>query len=407
MSEPAGLFDGVLARGDVQTRLSDAAWLAALLEVEAALARAGAAAGIVPAGAAAAIDAACDAKAFDVADLSAAATASGNPVVPLVQRLRSIVPDHVAPYVHKGATSQDIMDTAAMLVAHRALVPLLADLRGAADSAAGLARAHRDTVMAGRTLLQQAVPTTFGLKAAGWMVGLDEAASRLAEVRATRLAAQFGGAAGTLAGLGGAGVDVAARLAAELGLAAPVLPWHAIRTRPVELACALGEAAGVTAKVCRDVTLLAQNEVGEVSEETPGGSSVMAHKRNPIAAVSAAACAAQAPGLVATLLAAMAHEHERAAGAWHAEWRPQRELLVATGSAVAWMRDCLEHLVVHPEAMRANLDPLLGRLGGYAGAPDVGLAGPLVDRALAARPDREGPREDRPKGREESGGRDE
>jgi len=386
----AGLFDGVLARGPVRVAVGDAAWLSALLEVEAALARAGAATGVVPTGAPAAIVAACDAEPFDIADLSAAAAANGNPVIPLVQRLRAAVPEGAASYVHKGATSQDIVDTAAMLVARNALVPLLADLRGAADAAATLARGHRDTPMAGRTLLQQAVLTTFGLKAAGWMVGLDEAASRLDEVRASRLAIQFGGAAGTLSGLDGTGVEIAARLAAELGLAAPVLPWHTIRTRPAELACALGEAAGIVAKVARDVTLLAQSEVAEVGEATPGGSSAMAHKRNPVAAVSAAACAARAPGLVATLLAAMAHEHERAAGAWHAEWLPQRDLLVATGSAAAWLRDCLEHLVVHAEAMRANLGLLLRAVGGDpAGTPDVGLAGTLIDRALAARPRRE------------------
>jgi len=363
--------------------VSDAAWLAALLRVEAALARAGAGAGIVPVKAAATIVAACATIELDIAELSAAAAASGNPVPPLVERLRAAVSAEVAPYVHKGATSQDIVDSAAMLVASDALGPLIGDLRGAADAAEALARRHRDTPMAGRTLLQQAVPTTFGLKSAGWMVGLDEAVDRLDAVRTTRLAAQFGGGAGTRAGLGDAGPELARRFAAELGLADPVLPWHTNRTRPAELAGALGEAAGVVGKVARDITLLAQNEVAEVSEGTPGGSSTMAHKRNPVAAVSAVGCAAQAPGLVATLLAAMVHEHERAAGAWHAEWLPLRELLMATGSAAAWLRACLEHLEVHTEAMRANVGGLLRVLG--TDVLDIGSAVVLVDRALALR----------------------
>ncbi|MDT5027558.1 MAG: 3-carboxy-cis,cis-muconate cycloisomerase [Micromonosporaceae bacterium] len=363
--------------------VADRAWLAALVEVETALARAEAAAGVIPTDVAHAIVAACAGFEADITELSTAAAASGNPVVSLVRRLRAAVPDHVAEFVHKGATSQDIVDSAAMLVAHRALHPLLTDLRAAGDAAATLARRHRDTPMAGRTLLRQAVPTTFGLKAAGWMVALDEAVGRLRTVRSTRLSAQFGGAAGTLAGVAGAGPEVARRLAEELGLTEAGLPWHTNRTRPAELAGALGEAAGVVAKVARDVTLLAQDEVAEVAEGSPGGSSTMAHKRNPVAAVSAAAGAAQAPGLVATMLAAMAHEHERAAGAWHAEWRPLRELLICTGSAAAWLRDCLEHLEVYPEAMRANLDRLLRVLG--TSTPDLGSAGTLVDRALAVR----------------------
>ena len=233
--------------------------------------------------------------------------------------------------------------------------------------------------MAGRTLLQQAVPITFGLKAAGWLVGLDEAAQRLDAVRRSRLAAQLGGAAGTLSAQGDAGIDVLSRFARELGLAEPVLPWHTTRTRIAELATALGEASGAMAKVAGDVVLLAQTEVGEVREGGSGdrgGSSAMPHKHNPVAAISALAGARQAPGLVANLLAAMEHEHERAAGAWHAEWGPLRELLRATGSAAAWLRDCLEHLEVDPERMRANLDDamLAERVAGAIGGPDAATA---------------------------------
>jgi 3-carboxy-cis,cis-muconate cycloisomerase len=360
-----GLFDGVLARGRVREAVGDRAWLQAMLDVEAALARAQARLGLLPADHAEAIARACRAEAFDLAAIGAAAAASGNPVVPLVRALTEALPGAAADAVHHGATSQDVLDSAAMLVAHRALGPLLDDLARAAAAAAALADAHRGTVMAGRTLLQQALPVTFGLKAAGWLVGLDEAAARLEELRRARLAVQLGGAAGTLAALGGSGVEVLGVLAGELGLAEPVLPWHTLRTRVAELAGALGVAAGVAGKVARDVTLLAQTEVAEVRERGPagrGGSSTLPHKRNPVAAVAALACAEQAPGLAATLLAAMVQEHERAAGAWHAEWRPLTDLLRTTGSAVAWLRDSLERLEIDPERMRRNLDASGGLL---------------------------------------------
>jgi 3-carboxy-cis,cis-muconate cycloisomerase len=370
-SSRSELFDGVLARGPVRGLVSDEAWLDALLTVEATLARVEADAGLVPASSAAAIVDACRPERFDVPALGAAAAESGNPVIPLVAALRDAVGPAAAPSVHYGATSQDILDSAAMLVAGRALDALVGDLDGAIAAATRLARTHRDTVMAGRTLLQQAVPVTFGLLAAGWLTGLASARARLVEVRRTRLAAQLGGPAGTLAGLG---PDLPARFAAALGLAAPAVPWHTERTRIADLAGALGTAGGALAKVARDVTLLAQTEIGEVAEGRPGGSSSMAHKRNPIAAVSTLAATAQAPGLVATLLATMPQELQRAAGGWHAEWRPLRDLLVATGSAAAWLRDCLEQLVVHPDRMRANLPP---------GPVDAGCAGELVDRALS------------------------
>jgi len=226
--------------------------------------------------------------------------------------------------------------------------------------------------MMGRTLLQQAVPTTFGLKAAGWMAGLDEARAGLARLR---VSVQLGGAAGTLAAMGEAGPQVLARLARELELEPPVLPWHTLRGRIGELAGALGVAAGAVAKPARDIVLLAQTEVAEVREAVGGGSTAMAHKHNPIAAISALGCAQQAPGLVATLLSSMTQEHERAAGAWHAEWRPLCILLIATGSAASWLRASLDGLEVDAERMGANI----------AVDGDTGHAGALVDRALEAR----------------------
>ncbi|SDY53223.1 3-carboxy-cis,cis-muconate cycloisomerase [Micromonospora pattaloongensis] len=396
MSEPppttataGGLFDGVLAAGPVRAAVDDRAWLQALLDVEAALARAQAAAGMIPAGSAATIADACRAERFDVARLGTDAAAGGNPVIPLVRALRAAVDPDTARHVHAGATSQDIMDSAAMLVARRALAALTPDLVAAADAAARLAAAHRDTPMAARTLLQQALPTTFGLVAAGWLTALDDAVDRLDRIRDERLAVQLGGAAGTLAALDGHGPTVVGLLAAELGLAEPTLPWHTDRSRIAELAGALGAAAGTLGKIARDVTLLAQTEVGELVEGRPGGSSTLPHKRNPVAAVAAVAAATQAPGLVATLLGAMIQEHQRAAGAWHAEWRPLRALFESVGSAAHWLRVCLTQVRVDADRMRSNLDATGGALlaervsGALAGTIGRGSANELVAAAVA------------------------
>ena len=360
-----GLFDGVSRRGAVPDVVSDASYLRAMLEVEAALARAEAQVGLFPIEHGEAIAAACQAGRFDVSELGRAAAAAGNPVVALVERLRSAVGGEAAASVHAGATSQDIIDTATMLVARAALIAIVADLDEAGAAAARLATDHAETVMAGRTLLQQALPTTFGGKAAGWLSGLDDAADLLASIRDRRLAVQFGGGAGTLAAVHPHGPEVIRLMAAELGLAAPDMPWHTNRSRIGELAGALGVTAAAQAKPARDVTLLAQTEIAEVNEGVPGrgGSSAMAHKHNPVAAIATLANTIRVPGLVATVLAATSgHEHERAAGAWHAEWLPLRELFVAVGSAAAWLADCLTHLEVDPGRMRANIGPDLEKL---------------------------------------------
>ncbi len=376
MTSDSGLFGGIYARGAVAAEVSDRAWLQAMLDVEAALARGCAAEGLIPGLAADEIAAACRAERFDIAGLGRDAADSATPVVALVKALRAAVTEPAREHVHLGATSQDIADTALMLIARRALAPLLDDARAAAGAAAELAQAHRDTPMIGRTLLQEALPVTFGLRAAGWLTGLDAGRRRLAEVRDVELAVQMGGPVGARA------PAVAGRVAAELGLAEPVMPWQAIRLRPVALAAALGALCGVLAKIARDVTLLAQQEVGEVDEgggPGRGGSSAMAHKRNPVGAVSVLACTKRTPGLVATALAAMEQEHERAAGAWQAEWGTYTDLLSLSGSATAWARELLENLDVHPDLMQANL----------AGAPTgeepiPAGARELVDRALEA-----------------------
>jgi 3-carboxy-cis,cis-muconate cycloisomerase len=373
-SSTSELFGGLYARGGVAAEVGDRAWLRAMLDVEAALARACAREGSIPEEAADTIAAACEADDLDVAALGRGTAQAATPVIALVEALRQRVGGDAAQHVHQGATSQDIVDTAAMLVARRALRPLLQDAVGAAGAAAALADTHRATVLPGRTLLQQALPMSFGLKAAGWLTGAEEAIAGLVSARDETLAVQMGGP------VGDRDPAIAAHVAAELGLAEPVLPWHTQRARPVALAAALGTLAGALAKVARDVVLLAQDEVAEVREgggPGRGGSSAMPHKRNPVAAVSVLACAERVPGLVATMLGAMAQEHERAAGAWQAEWGTLTDLLRLTGSAAAWGRDLLEHLEVDPERMRRASQAMESR-------SDLGAAAQLIDRALAA-----------------------
>ncbi len=377
--ERGALFGGLFGRGGVEA--GDEAWLQAMLDAEAALARALEQAGLAPAGAGAAVTDAAVAGRFDPGELGRQAVRTGNPVPPLARALAGAVPRWAAGAVHHGATSQDILDTAAMLVAKRALHVVLGDLAAAAAAAAGLAAAHRDTIMIGRTLLQQAVPVTFGLVAAGWLTSIDEAARGLARVRDERLAVQLGGAAGTLAALGAAGPGVAGLLAAELGLAAPVLPWHTGRLRVLDLAAALAAAAAAAGKIARDVTLLAQSEVGEVREGgAGGGSSAMPHKRNPVASVLILGCTRRVPGLLATLAAAAEQEHQRAAGGWHAEWEPLADLLRLTGSASSWTAGLLAGLVVDAGRMRANL----AAAGGFPLAePVAALLAPALGQAAA------------------------
>jgi 3-carboxy-cis,cis-muconate cycloisomerase len=379
-----GLFDEVLARGPVRDAVADQVWLVRMLEIEAVLAQAQADLGLIPPAAGAAIASACDPQRYEIRKLALAAAGPANPVLPLVEELRTAVgPDH-AEFVHFGATSQDILDTAAMLITRDALTLIVSTLDSAAGAAARLARTHRDTPMAGRTLLQHAMPTTFGLVASGWLLGISGAAELLLRRLDTLPAVQLGGPVGTLAAYGDAGPQLVAELAARLRLHPPALPWHTERIRIGEIAGGLGTVAGAIGKVARDVTLLASSDVGELTESRPGGSSAMPHKQNPVASIAALGCAAQAPGLVSTLLSAMVHEHQRAAGAWHAEWRPLRELLVSVGSAAEWLRECLAGLTPDEAAMAANLDRLAGSAGLADPYASLATAGQLVDAALAA-----------------------
>jgi 3-carboxy-cis,cis-muconate cycloisomerase len=247
------------------------------------------------------------------------------------------------------------MDTAAMLVARRALTLVLSEVARVAAELAALAESHRSTPMAARTLLQQALPTTLGFKAASWLVALLEARDRLESIQRERLAVQLGGAAGTLAALGDRGPEVLRLLAQELELAEPVLPWHTNRTRIAELGAALDTTAGVMGKIGLDLVLMAQTEVGEVREGPGGGSSTLPHKRNPIASTLARACARLVAGHASVLAVSLEQEHERAAGAWHAEWDALSGALAYTGGAAHAIGTALDGLDVDVERMRLNL----------------------------------------------------
>ena len=377
------LFGPSLSTDLMLVTVSDRAWVQAMLDVEAALARAESRIGLIPSTAADGIASHCRVDEFDVAQLGKAAVRSANPVIPLVNALRAAVSQDAAPYVHRGATSQDILDTAMMLIARRGLDLILADLQQAAAAAATLADRHRATVMAARTLLQQALPTTFGLKAAGWLIAIVEARSELIRVRRTRLAVQFGGAAGTMAALSDRGPDVARELAAELALAEPTLPWHTARARVVEVATALGVAAGVAGKVAVDVVLLSQTEVGEISERAVAGrgtSSTLPQKHNPVDAIEILAAVRGVNAQASVLQAGMVQEHERAAGAWQAEWPAFAETLRLSGGAVSRLAALLEGLRVDPDRMRRNLE----LSGGVIMAEHVVMMlGERVDRVMA------------------------
>ncbi|WP_412126639.1 3-carboxy-cis,cis-muconate cycloisomerase [Streptomyces xinghaiensis] len=382
--DDTGLLSPVRAGTAAEAATGDRAWLAALLDAEAALTRAQAALGLVPEEAAGAVDRAVRESAFDVRDLALRARSGGNPVIPLVRELtaavRKTAPDAAA-HVHRGATSQDILDTATMLVAARTLPLILADLEHAVDALGRLADRHRATPMPGRTLTQHAVPTTFGLKAAGWRSLLLDAHDRLGALLDGGLPVQLGGAAGTLAAFGayarpddgkdpagtgaadtgetggaGPGTRIAAQYARELGLAEPGLPWHTLRTPVADLASGLAFTAGALGKLAADVLVLSRTEIGEVAEGTGGGSSAMPHKANPARAVLIASAARQVPALAAVLLGSLAAEDERPGGAWHAEWQPLREALRLTGGAAEAAAGLAGGLRVRPERMRANLD---------------------------------------------------
>jgi 3-carboxy-cis,cis-muconate cycloisomerase len=389
------LFEAVYGSAPVEAATDDDAWLRAMLQVQRAIAVAGSRVGLIPPDAAAAIAAATEQDdRFDLAAIGRSAGVHATPVIELVNQLRAVLPSSVAGSVQLAATSQDVLDTAAMLVCRRALAPAGADAEALAELLAALAAEHRSTPILGRTLLQPALPTSFGAVCAARLVAVDEALVGLRTVVADRLAVQLGGAVGTLGPAGDRGPALLAQVAAELGLVEPVLPWHTARGRVGQLAAAIGVLAGELAGAAQDVVLLAG--LAEVAEAAPGRSSSMPAKQNPARAVLALACAHRVPGLVATLLAGLPQELQRAAGRWQAEAGTLTELLRLLGGTAGHTRAAYEGLQVDPAAMARHLeqagislsgngsDPEVdGRLSSEL-SPELGSAPVFVDRALAA-----------------------
>ncbi|MEJ8454934.1 3-carboxy-cis,cis-muconate cycloisomerase [Xanthomonas oryzae] len=382
MSATSSLLGSLFGEPACDALFDDAARVQAMLQFESALARAQAQCGVIPTEAAQAIAAACDVRHHDLAALAQATALAGNPAIPLVKALTAQVAAHdsaAARWVHWGATSQDVLDTGTVLQLRAALDLLLPRLHALCAGLATLAERERDTGLPGRTLLQQAVPVTFGLKVAAWLDALQRAHQRLQAMQHDALVLHFGGAAGTLASLQERGLEVAQALASTLELPLPALPWHTARDRIVEVGCAFGLLAGTLGKIGGDVVLLMQSEVGEAFEPAAagkGGLSAMPHKRNPVSSVAAVAAATRVPGLVATLFSAMAQPHERAAGQWHAEWDTLPQIVCLTAGSLAQMQQCLSGLELDRARMRIHLDShgrlLYAEAAVFALAPQLG-----------------------------------
>jgi 3-carboxy-cis,cis-muconate cycloisomerase len=372
------LFDDLFRSEEVEKALSDRACLQGLLDFEAGLARAEAGAGVIPSSAAAAIAAKCKAEWFDVAELARGAKLAGNVAIPLVKALTKVVAEgdkDAARYVHWGATSQDAIDTGFVLQLRQALQSVGNDLDRLAATLAALATRHRSTIVVGRTWMQQALPTTFGMKVAGWLDAIDRHRGRLRETRRRALVLQLGGAVGTLAALGGRGAEVAKHLAEELALGLPEIPWHSHRDRLAEVATTLGLCAGTLGKIAKDISLHSQTEVAEVlepAEKGRGGSSTMPHKRNPVASAVVLSAAVRVPALVGTMLSAMVQEHERGLGGWHAEWETLPEIVSLSAGALHQMTELVPRLEIDAERMRENLASTRGLI--FAEAVTMALA---------------------------------
>ena len=372
------LLDPLFRSQAVEKVFSNRATLQAMLDFEAALARAEARAGFIPASVAPAIEAKCRAELYDMTVLARAAASAGNLAIPLVKQLTLLVAKKekdAARYVHWGATSQDVIDTGRVLQLRQALVLISSELDLFAAALGELAHKNRATLIVARTCMQQALPTTFGFKAAGWLDAIDRHRARLAETQERCLVLQFGGAVGTMAALGDRGLDVAANLAKELQLPLPELPWHSQRDRMAEIATTLGLFCGTLGKIARDISLHTQTEVGEVFEPSAdgrGGSSTMPHKRNPVTSAVVLSAAARVPPLVSTMLAAMIQEQERGLGGWHAEWETLPDIVRLTAGALHHLTTTVSELELDPERMRQNLDVTHGLI--FAEAVAMALA---------------------------------
>jgi 3-carboxy-cis,cis-muconate cycloisomerase len=375
------LIESLATTSKMAAVFSDESVLAAMLAFEAGLARAEASLGIIPATAVAPIENAARAELYNAGEIAAASVRSGTATIPLVKALRERVAaasPSAADFVHWGATSQDVADTAIVLLLQQAKSILQADLARLESALYRLSEQHAHTVMLSRTLLQAAVPTTFGLKVAGWLGALRRDHARLDDAFDQALVLQFGGAGGTLASLGDQGIAAGQALARELSLAYPDAPWHTHRDRLAGLMCALGVMVGSLGKMARDISLLMQNEVAEVAEPAAkgrGGSSAMPHKQNPVGCTLTLAAAYRMPGLVSIFLSSMVQEHERAAGGSQSEWATISSIVQESGLAVASMAEIAEGLTVDAARMRANLDATHGTI--FAERATVLLSGKL------------------------------
>ncbi|MFQ5973450.1 MAG: 3-carboxy-cis,cis-muconate cycloisomerase [Alphaproteobacteria bacterium] len=366
----SAIYGGLLGDAEVAEAFSDTAQVRAMLNVEAALARVEARLGIIPEAAAAAIEQAIAGFAADTDRLGEATEVAGVPVAGLVQQIRARLGAEAAPFLHWGATSQDVVDTALVLRLRLVLDTLSGRLDRLIDLLAGLAETHRETVMAARTRAQQATPTTFGLEAAAWLAPLLRHRNRLAELKPRLMCVQLGGASGTLAALGAEGIEVMEALAEELGLAAPALPWHTQRDGMAEAAGWLSLVTGSLGKMGQDLVLLAQSEVGEVRDGGAGrgGSSTMPQKVNPIAAETLVALARLNAGLLANAHQAMIQEHERGGPGWMMEWATLPQMASCAGAALRHGANLLERLEVRADRMRLNIDASNGLLLAEAAA---------------------------------------
>lgn len=379
------LFDPLFGSAAMLQAFSDRARIQCMLDFEAALARAEAHCDVIPVAAAEAIAAKCKSELIDVDGLAKATADAVNPAIPLVKQLTALVAKddaNAAEFVHWGATSQDANDTGLVLQMREGFNILETDLRSLRSGLRSLAREHRSTPIAARTLMQQALPTTFGAKVATWLDAINRHSGRMHEVRSRALVLQFGGAAGTLSALGKKGLQVAEALAAELKLSLPATPWHTQRDRVCEVATGLGLCTGTIGKIARDLSLHMQTEIGEVLEpagEGRGGSSSMPHKRNPVTVVVALAAATRVPGLVSTMLSAMIQEDERGVGNWHAEWETLPEIFRLTGGALHQMASIIPRLEVDTARMAKNLEATQGLI--FAEAVTVALAAPIGKKA--------------------------
>lgn len=356
------LFDAYFTARDMREVFCDQGRVQAMLDFEAALARAEARVGLIPSAAVAPIAAACNAGLYDFAALGEAIATAGNSAIPLVKALGKQIASTDAEaerYVHLGATSQDVMDTGLVLQLRQALELIESDLAQLADSLAVQAQRHAATPLAGRTWLQHATPVTLGMKIAGWLGAVTRSRQRLRELKPRLLVLQFGGASGTLAALGEQAMPIAQALAEELQLTLPEQPWHTQRDRVVEFGAVLGLIAGSLGKFGRDISLLMQTEAAEVFEPSApgkGGSSTMPHKRNPVGAAVLIGAATRVPGLVSTLFSAMPQEHERSLGLWHAEWETLPEICCLVSGSLQQARLLAQGLEVDAERMSRNLE---------------------------------------------------